>query len=241
MSTTPVTPVVPRTSPSGLNGSGAGVPWPGAAPAATAGRLPRTRRSRRPGLTVAGALLVGLCGVASAALVTAGHDRVAVLALARDVHAGQQLTAADLRVAHLSGDGISALAATSAAGLVGQTVTASLPAGTVLNPQMLTATPLPAAGSQLVAVAVKAGGVPAEATAGRDVTLVRVQPNATSNGAAAAEPVLLVTKARVVSVQTDPASGLVVLSVQVPAAAAAAIAQASAAGAVAVTLLPVAP
>ena len=201
-------------------------------------RLPRVRRERRPALAAAGALLVVLCGVGSATLVAAGNDSVPVLALARDVDAGQVLTADDLRVADLAGSGLSALSADGAGAVVGQMVTATLPAGTLLNDSMLTSTPLPAAGLQLVAVAVKPGGVPAEAVPGRDVTLIRVVTTGDPN--AGADPAVLVPRARVVSVRTETTNGLVILSVQVPAEAALPVAQASAAGAVAVTLLPVA-
>lgn len=242
MTTAPSTSAVPGGfAPAARNGLGppASVGPPGPPTGAAADRLPRTRRQRRPAVAAAGALLVLLCGVASAALATAGDDRVGVLALARDVQTGQVLTAADLRVARLSGDGLSALSADGAATLVGQTVTATLPAGTLLNDSMLTATPLPAAGQQVVAIAVKAGGVPVEARPGRDVTLVQVQPAIAAGTAAGAG--VLVPKARVVSVQADPASGSLVLSVAVPAGSAVAVAQASAAGAIAVTLLPVSP
>lgn len=223
---------VPQGPPS-RNGN---APFP---PAARSDQLPHSRRLRRPGLAVAGALLVLLCGVTSFALATAGDDRLPVLALARDVQAGQVLSAADLRVARISGEGVSALAAGGSAAVVGQTMTATLPAGTLLNDSMLSPTPLPAAGLQLVAVAVKAGGAPVEATLGRDVTLVRVETAAAPTGGTG--PTVLVARARVVSVQTETTSGLLVLSVQVPAAAAPAVAQANAAGALAVTLLPVAP
>jgi hypothetical protein len=208
------------------------------APAA-ADRLPRVRRQRRPALAAAGALLVVLCGVATTALTLSGDDRVPVLALARDVQAGQVLTADDLRVAELVGSGLSAVSADGADALVGQSVTASLPAGTLLNESMLSRTPLPGSGLQLVAVAVKPGGAPAEAVPGRDVMLVRVVT--TADPQAPAQPQVLVAKARVVSVRTESANGLVILTVQVPNASAVAVAQASAAGAVAVTLLPVTP
>ena len=208
-------------------------------PAPMSDRLPRARRERRPALAAAGALLVVLCGVGTATLVAAGNDSVPVLALAQDVEAGQVLTADDLRVAELAGSGLSALSADGAGAVVGQMVTATLPAGTLLNDSMLTPTPLPAAGLQLVAVAVKPGGVPAEAVPGRDVTLIRVVTTADPN--AGADPAVLVARARVVSVRTETTNGLVILSVQVPAEAAMPVAQASAAGAVAVTLLPVAP
>lgn len=209
-------------------------------PASSVGdRLPKLKRQRRPAIAVAGALLVLLCAVASAALATAGNDRLRVLALARDVPAGHVLTEDDLRVAELSGRGLSALSADGASVVVGQTMTASLPAGTLLNDSMLSATPLPGVGLQLVALAVKPGGVPAEAVPGRDVALVRVVTAADPSGSA--QPTVLVPRARVVSVRTDIGNGLVVLSVQVPANTAVAVAQASAAGAVAVTLLPVQP
>lgn len=202
-------------------------------------RLPQGRRQRRPALTVAGALLVLLCGIASVALASGGEHRLAVLALARDVPAGHVLSGEDLRVAHVSGDGVSALSATGRGALIGQTLTASLPVGTLLNASMLSSIPVPAAGLQLVAVAVKPGGVPAEATAGRDVTLIRVSTPGPPGGQPASQ--VLVARARLVSVRTEPASGLSVLSVQVPTASGVAVAQASASGAVAVALLPVAP
>ncbi|MCW2599475.1 MAG: hypothetical protein JWM02_1304 [Frankiales bacterium] len=226
-----------------LNGHRAG---PGRKAAATAGlagwteRLPVSRRQRRPALAVAGALLVLLCGVATAALATRGDQRLSVLALARDVPAGHQLTAADLGVAHIAGDGISAVSAAGANTVVGQTLTATLPPGTLLNSSMLTAVQVPAPGMQLVAVAVKPGQAPSEATAGREVTLVHVATPGAGQGAVTG-PVVLVPRARVVSVHAEPSSGLVVLSVQVPDALAGAVAQANAAGAVAVTLLPVTP
>ncbi|MCW2667908.1 MAG: hypothetical protein JWN57_2870 [Frankiales bacterium] len=231
------------TAPSPPRTSGGFVPQgrfrPGPPTPAAADRLPRVRRQRRPALAATGALLVVLCGVATTALTLSGDDRLPVLALARDVQAGQVLTPEDLRVAQLAGSGLQALSADGAAAVVGQTVTASLPAGTLLNDSMLSRAPLPGSGLQLVAVAVKPGGAPAEAAPGRDVSLVRVVT--TADPQAAAGPQVLVGKARVVSLRTETANGLLVVTVQVPNASAVAVAQASAAGAVAVTLLPVTP
>lgn len=224
------------------NGSGATtsrrpfIPPTSHARAEAGDRLPVTRRQRRPVMAVAGTLLVLLCAVASAALVGRGSDRLAVLSLARDLPAGHVLTGSDLRVAHVAGDGLTALSATAQNMTVGQTLTASLPAGTLLNADMVSAAPPPAAGWQLVSVAVKPGAVPFEASAGRDVSVLRVDTGGTHLG-----PAVLVAKARVVSVRRDAATGTVVLSLQVPAAAAAAVAQAGSSGAVALTLLPIAP
>lgn len=231
---------IPTPSSGGWVPQGAVAPIPPPNGSALAGsRLPRVRRQRRPGLTIAGALLVLVCATASAGVVLAGQDSTPVVALARDVQAGQVLTMGDLTVAELDGSGLSALSADGLSALVGQTATATLTAGTLLNSSMLSTTPLPATGLQLVAVAVKPGGVPVEAVPGRDVMLLRVVT--TADPTRAAEPAVLVAKARVVSVATETANGLVVLSVQVPQTAVLAVAQASAAGAVAVTLLPVTP
>src|SRR5690242_5209649 len=71
-------------------------------------RLPKVRRPRRPGLAAGGVVLVLLCGVTGAAIATAGDEQLGVLALARDVQAGQVLSAEDLKVAHISGSGVSA-------------------------------------------------------------------------------------------------------------------------------------
>jgi flagella basal body P-ring formation protein FlgA len=200
-------------------------------------RLPKLHRPRRPALAAAGVLLVLLCGVTSAALASASDHRVRVLALARPVQAGQMITAADLKVAELSGSGLQALSASGAASVVGDTVTASLPVGTLLNASMLTTAPAPAAGLQLVALAVKPGGIPEQATPGRDVSLIRVAaPSATNMPAT-----VLVARARLISVRADSASGALIASVQVPDTAAIAVAQAAAAGTIVMTLLPVAP
>jgi hypothetical protein len=178
--------------------------------------------------------------VTSAALATSGDRQVTVITLAHDVQAGQVLSADDLTTARLGGSGVQALSADGLDNLVGQTITASLPAGTLLNDSMLASTPLPSGGLQLVAVAVKAGGVPPQAVAGRDVSLIRL-PSPSAGDAKGAEAGVLVAKARLVSISKDDATGLQILSIQVPQAAALAVAQASAAGAIAVTLLPVAP
>ena len=234
--TTPFTPAAPPgVSPNGHVASSS-PPRPPERPPGE--RLPKLSRPRRPALAAGGALLVLLCGVLSAAVASSADDRVRVLALARDVQAGQVLTSADLKVAQVAGSGVSALGAAGAATVVGETVTASLPAGTLLNEQMLTTAAVPSAGSQLVAVAAKAGAVPEQALPGRDVSLLRV---AAASDAGGAQATVLVARARLVSIRTDEGSGLQVLSVQVPAQAALAVAQASAAGAIAVTLLSLAP
>lgn len=201
-----------------------------------ADRLPRPRRQRRPALLVVGVLLIALCAVVSASLVARTDHTVAVLTLARPVAAGQVLSADDVRVAHVGGAGVSAIGAGSLAIVVGETATSSLPAGTLLVPGMVSRQSVPAAGSQVVAVSVKAGLVPAGAATGRDVSLIAV---AASDGREAVPQGVLVRSARLVDVTNDPTSDSVLLSVVVSDANAPQVAQAAAAGQLAVTLLPV--
>jgi hypothetical protein len=201
-------------------------------------RLPRSRRQRRTGMAAIGVVLIGGCATVAAGLVARGDHTVAVLALARDVPAGQVVSAADLRVAHIGGSGVSAMSASSLPTVIGETAVESLTAGTLVQQAMFSRAPVPASGLQVVAVAEKASLVPAGVTPGRLVSLVLVASNASHGGTGGA---LLVPSARVVGVRTDPTGGTTVLSVEVPADAAPAVAQAVAAGSLAVTLLPVSP
>src|SRR5436309_4702223 len=81
-------------------------------------RLPRTRRQRRPGMVAAGVVLIGGFATVAAGLAARSDHSVAVLAIARPVGAGQVLTAGDVRVAHISGSGVSALSAASLGSIV---------------------------------------------------------------------------------------------------------------------------
>jgi hypothetical protein len=202
-------------------------------------RLPKSRRRRRPAVTALGLFLVVLFATVSGGLVVRGEHNVSVLALAHPVPAGQQITAADLRVARISGSEVSAIAAASMDTVVGETATSSLPAGTLLSAGMLSSSPVPPAGQQVVAVSFKAGMVPAEVTAGRDVSLVAIA--SAVGGKAPAGPAVVVPRAPVVSVTSDPSTGAVVLSVQVLDTAAPRVAQLAAVGGLSVTLLPVTP
>ena len=200
-------------------------------------RLPKSRRQRRPAVAAFGLMLVVVFATLSAALALRGNHSVAVLTLARDVSAGHVLTADDLRVAHISGSGVSAIPADSARLVVGESVTSGLSAGTLLSAGMVTRATSPTAGDQVIAVPLKAGAVPAGVTAGRYVELV---PVIGSSGHAPTANIAA-TRARVIDVARDPSTSATVLSVEVDGAAASGLAQLAASGGLAVTLLPVAP
>jgi SAF domain len=202
-------------------------------------RLPIAGHQRRPAIAALGVLLVVGFAAVSAALVVRGSHSVPVLALARTVPAGQPLTNEDLRVAEISGSGVSALAASARSVVVGETATSTLTAGTLLNAGMLTRTPAPPAGQQVVALSLKSGAVPAEVAAGRSVSLIRL-PVASSTGVkTVTAPAVLVPAARVLNVASDPTDGSVELSVQVSSASAPTVAQLAATGGLSVTLLAV--
>jgi hypothetical protein len=122
---------------------------------------------------VLGVLLVTAC-VTGAVLwsITTGERRAA-LALARDVTVGQTLAAADLREVSVALDGeVDAIAASDAGSVIGQPIAASLPAGALLPRAALGAPPLPAPGDAVAALALPAGQVPPDVTAGAHVLIV---------------------------------------------------------------------
>lgn len=201
-------------------------------------RLPRSRRQRRPGMVAAGVALIGGFATVAAGLVARSDHSVSVLAVARPVAVGQVLSPADLRVARISGSGVSAMSASSMSLVVGETATSSLTPGMLLQSSMLTRSPVPGAGLQVVAVAEKSSLVPAGVAAGRSVSLIQVPA---AGGGHTGGGGVLVDRALVVAVRTDPTGGTTVLSVEVPASLAPTVAQSVAAGGLAVTLLPVAP
>jgi hypothetical protein len=189
-------------------------------------------------MVAAGVVLIGGFATIAAGLVARSDHSVSVLAVARPVAVGQVLSPADLRVARISGSGLSAMSASSMSLVVGETATSSLTPGMLLQSSMLTRSPVPGAGLQVVAVAEKSSLVPAGVAAGRSVSLIQVP---TAGGGRTGGGGVLVDRALVVAVRTDPTGGTTVLSVEVPASLAPTVAQSVAAGALAVTLLPAAP
>jgi hypothetical protein len=188
-------------------------------------------------MVAAGVVLIGGFATVAAGLVARSDHSVSVLAVARPVAVGQVLSPADLRVARISGSGLSAMSASSMSLVVGETATSSLTPGMLLQSSMLTRSPVPGAGLQVVAVAEKSSLVPAGVAAGRSVSLIQVP---TAGGGHTGGGVL-VDRALVVAVRTDPTGGTTVLSVEVPASLAPTVAESVVAGGLAVTLLPVAP
>lgn len=145
------------------------------------------RRRKLPHLLL-GVLLVVACGAVSYLGSARASGRVPVLAVARDVAAGQVLTAADVRVVRVAaGTDVATIPAGDAQAVVGAIVAMPRPAGALLSPADVGAPGFPPEGKAVAAVALKAGQFPPDLTAGTKVAALippSEQPAATRSGKA---------------------------------------------------------
>ena len=180
----------------------------------------RGRRRSRPYL-VLGLLLPALCAGAFLWISFATDDQRPVLALAREVTVGHVVTAQDLRRVKVAVDAdVLVVDAGQAAGVVGKTMSVSLPAGALLTPDALDAPAVPVAGQAIVSLALKAGQVPAEVRPGARVAVVFVSGG--TSGPAPRAPVAdsATWRGVVTSVALPPSEQVTVVSVQLAEAAA---------------------
>jgi hypothetical protein len=207
-------------------------PRPGAA---VSERVPVPPRRRRPATAALGVLIIlGSAGV-SGALVLRGDDTTAVLTITRAVPAGHVMTSGDLAPAEISGTGVTGVAATSRAEVVGMTAAVGLVPGALLSPGMLTDDPVPGPGQAVVGLALKPGLLPVtELTPGARVMVVRVVapggPQPPVEPSAGPSSDVLVPEASVLSVAPDQTGGGWLVSIVVDEDAAADVAGAGAAG-----------
>lgn len=130
----------------------------------------RRGRSRRVAL---GGVLIVVGAIAGFAVYNAEGGREPVIALARAVPYGQQVTNADLlQVALPQGSGLAVVDWSKASDIVGQVATTDLFSGQLLTRDAVTAHRLPGPGQAIVGIGVKRGQLPATALAARDVVLV---------------------------------------------------------------------
>lgn len=179
----------------------------------------RGRRRSRPFL-VLGLLLPALCAGGFLWFSLATDDQRPVLATAREVVVGQVLTAADLRRVNISVDaGVLVVDASRADGVVGKTMSVSLPAGALLTPDAVDAPVVPVGGQAIVSLALKSGQLPAEVRSGARVNVVAVAANAPAPRAPAAESGVM-WPGVVTSVATPVNEQVTVVSVQLAESAA---------------------
>jgi hypothetical protein len=168
-----------------------------------------------------GALIVVVSVVAALAVYARIGDRTEVLAVSRDVHAGEQITDADIEVVSISSDdAIPTVPATQRSTIVGQYARVRLLAGSLLSSESVQSSPLVDPERVLMSVVVPVGLVPVGLREQSRVVLVVTPPVA---GGDRPPPVLV--EATVAAVprnlgeivgSADAAQATVALAVEVP-------------------------
>lgn len=201
----PAAPPVPRPAPAARSE----VPITTAAP---------VKRERRWSVAALCTVLAVVAGLGAAAAVSSASDRTKVLAVARDVPAGQALTGSDLTVAEVSADAaLTPVPASDKASLVGRRPAVDLRKGGLLTASQLAAGTGLGDDRQQVGVQVKRGQAPAGTLAPGDKVLAVTTPaqGEQTGGKAEAPPTTL--SATVVSLSRPDATGTVVVNLAVAA------------------------
>ena len=187
------------------------------APTASRGFRPSSRRRTR---IAAGVALAAIAIGGNLAVYSSLGSREPVLQVVRDVPAGQQLTADDLREVEVAVDStVRTIPAGDAGGVIGQHARVRLVSGSLLVGEALQVEPLVSAGAAVVAVQVPEGALPIGLRERSRVRLVIPPPRAVDDEA----PVEVI--GRVVGLPSAPqsVSGRLSLSVEVDEASAATV------------------
>jgi hypothetical protein len=197
------------------------------------------KRQRRLGSAALMILLALVGALGAAALVSRAGDRVNVLAIAKDVPAGQPLTAGDVTQAAIPADpALSPVRASDEQSVIGQRTSVDLKQGALLTRSELSAGGGLGDNQALVGIQVKPGQAPAGALVpGDKVWAVSVpaagQASGTSTGGGPS-PI----EGQVVSVGAPDATGTVVVNLAVQPTDATTLAQRAGSGAVALVREP---
>ncbi|MGW0778424.1 SAF domain-containing protein [Streptomyces sp. NPDC002835] len=180
-------------------------------------------RRRRPGMAALGIALVAAGGLGGFVAWEESGQRVQVLAVAREVPAGEVIEDADVSVVAVSLDPVvSSLKASDRAEVVGRRAAVPLLPGALVSAGQVTDRPLIEAGEQLVGIGLKPSQLPASPLApGTGVLVVFTAGESggeQQQGQARQEtPAVESVKARVVRVgEREQATGEVVVDVAVP-------------------------
>lgn len=176
---------------------------------------------RRRARIAAGAAIAAVAVAVNVLIYMAVDDSIEVLQVVRDVRAGEQISAGDVRAVAVDVDPtVPVMPAGDADLVVGKYARVHLASGSLVAEQLVQADPLVTPGSAVVAIAVTPAGIPNGLRERSRVELVISGPS--SDGAA------LVIGGRVVArgAEADTISGRFPLSVEVAAGDAAAVAAA---------------
>ncbi|MEV7471481.1 SAF domain-containing protein [Streptomyces kronopolitis] len=200
-----------------------------------AGPVPRRRKRS---MLVLGVLvtLVGVLGTSM--LVRSAGDRADVLAVAREVPAGQEITPEDLTTAALPDDpALQPVKASEKSSVIGRRATTPLHPGELLTDAQVHGGKTLPAGQELVAVEVQRGAAPVDALAAGDKVKIvstpgKDEPVSNSKSQSAPEEIA----ARIVKVGAPNAAGAVVVQVSVASTDGSLLAARAATGRVALVL-----
>lgn len=193
-----------RTFPSPSPGTATLAPEPVRAAPHTLPRTMRARR-RRPAVLAMAVALIAAGGLGGAVLYNSTGQRIAVLALARDVPMGQALTADDLVVARIAGDpALRPLDARDRTRTIGLRATTDLRRGALLLNADVTAAPIVDPGQVTVGLAAKRTQLPAtRLQPGLRVVVVSTPDASTQGGTTRTPETLAATVVTVGKVDTD--------------------------------------
>lgn len=191
------------------------------------------RRRRQVPWIVAGVLLVVGCALAfGVASVRASHGET-VLAVAQPVSAGQVVQANDLRAVRMSPlNGVQPVLLSNERSVVGHPAAVGLVPGTLLTLADVGMSSPGSAGSDVVAMALKAGGFPPSLGPGESVEVVPVVGSSSSGSTSPVAGQVDLVRAVVVGIEAEPAgsSAAAVVSLQVSSSDASVVAALGAAG-----------
>jgi len=188
-----------------------------AGPGAGAPVGPVLRRRVSTARVLLGVLLVLCLALAGVVVARRVDARVAVLAAAHAIGAGQTLGAGDVVTVLVAADaGLATVPAAQASSVVGRVVAVPLAAGTLLAPNQFGGPVWPGAGEAVIAVPVKAGRLPSGLAAGAHVSVLVLPsgtPGTTAGAGSGGQAVVDSAAAVVVSVQaTGDQSGTTVVT-----------------------------
>jgi hypothetical protein len=175
--------------------------------------VPGGGRQRRWSLALLAVLVTVASALGFVVLWMNAGGREPVLALRRNVTAGQTIEADDLRVVRVAADpGIDPIASSARDDIVGRPAAADLLAGTLLVPEAVGTASGLEAGQAVIAVPVSPEELPADLEGGDRVVLLRSSSNAPTGDAPSAQTI---GDGTVVAIRRDDGGSTVPVSVRV--------------------------
>jgi hypothetical protein len=188
-------------------------PTPGGPGRPAPALVPGSGRQRRWSLALLAVLVTVASALGFVVLWMNAGGREPVLALRRDVTAGQTIEDDDLQVVRIAADpGIDPIASSARDDVVGRPAAADLLAGTLLVPEAVGTASGLEAGQAVIAVPVSPEELPADLEGGDRVVLLRSSTNAPTGDAPVAETI---GDGTVIAIQRDDSGSTVPVSVRV--------------------------